>query len=312
MNIPQLCRYHFILEARDNLDLPEYKGSTFRGGFGHAFRKVVCMMAREDCGDCGLKGRCIYKYVFETEPPEGTEKLRNLKDIPRPFVLEPPLESKQFYRPGEPLVFNLILIGKAIEYLSYFIYTIEHMGTVGIGFRKGRYRLREVRASDGGGLIFSDGRLHTDNPVAIAEAALTERAGKLASGATAIIRFETPTRIVSDDSLQATPDFSHLVRSLLRRLGNLLQFHCSMEPDWDFRELIESAEGVRTNSAGLEWSDRERYSNRQQKRVPFGGMVGTMVCHGALAPFALPLVLGEYVHVGKNTTFGFGKYSIMM
>jgi hypothetical protein len=39
----KLALFHFFLKARDRLILPVYKGSTFRGAFGHAFKKVVCV-----------------------------------------------------------------------------------------------------------------------------------------------------------------------------------------------------------------------------------------------------------------------------
>ena len=37
-----------------------------------------------------LKNTCSYPYVFETAPLPGSEKLRNLDQIPRPYVIEPP------------------------------------------------------------------------------------------------------------------------------------------------------------------------------------------------------------------------------
>ena len=38
------ARFRIQFEAVDNLLLPEYKGSSFRGCFGHAFREVSCPM----------------------------------------------------------------------------------------------------------------------------------------------------------------------------------------------------------------------------------------------------------------------------
>jgi hypothetical protein len=38
------ARFQFLLQATDRLYLPEYKGSALRGGFGHAFKKVVCAL----------------------------------------------------------------------------------------------------------------------------------------------------------------------------------------------------------------------------------------------------------------------------
>ena len=46
LKLPDLsfAKFRFTLEALETLYLPEYKGFTLRGGFGHSFRKVVCIM----------------------------------------------------------------------------------------------------------------------------------------------------------------------------------------------------------------------------------------------------------------------------
>ncbi len=38
----------FHLQAEDKITKPSYKGSTFRGGFGHAFKKVVGAVRDKD------------------------------------------------------------------------------------------------------------------------------------------------------------------------------------------------------------------------------------------------------------------------
>ncbi len=116
----KLARYRFIIKVLDALHLPPYKGSTFRGGFGHAFKKVVCVTRSRDCGSCLLRERCVYSYVFETPPPPDTIKMRKYPYASHPFVLTPPLEDRTEYEKGEPLSFDLTLIGKGIDFLPYF------------------------------------------------------------------------------------------------------------------------------------------------------------------------------------------------
>ena len=68
-------RYHFFCPLETEAILPPYKGSTFRGVFGHALKKVVCALKRQECPQCLLKEKCVYALVFETQealnPPEG-------------------------------------------------------------------------------------------------------------------------------------------------------------------------------------------------------------------------------------------------
>jgi len=145
-------KFILTVTARDSISLPPYKGSTFRGGFGNAFKRIVCIGRNKECETCLLKSRCIYVYIFETPPPEDTVIMRKYRTAPHPFVIEPPMsprfterngnplaDTKTIFEPGEKLSFSLILIGKAIDSLPYFIYTFEELGNSGIGKGRGRY-----------------------------------------------------------------------------------------------------------------------------------------------------------------------------
>ncbi|MHB8092928.1 MAG: hypothetical protein ACYDH8_15215 [Syntrophales bacterium] len=67
-----LGRYCFSLTFNDDAALPEYKGSTFRGIFGHSLKKVVCALKHQECADCLLREKCVYSIVFET--PAGAAR----------------------------------------------------------------------------------------------------------------------------------------------------------------------------------------------------------------------------------------------
>ena len=90
----ELVRFVLTLRALDVIELPPYKGSTFRGGFGTAFKKVVCTIKGTECDNCLLKSKCIYSYIFETPPPEDYEILRKYENAPHPFIIIA-IESKK-------------------------------------------------------------------------------------------------------------------------------------------------------------------------------------------------------------------------
>ena len=303
-------KFSFHLEARDTIILPPYKGSTFRGGFGHAFKRIVCSARRRSCDECLLRKRCIYIYVFDTPPPEGSEVLRKYTNVPHPFVIEPPLDPGRIYAPGEPLVFSLVLVGRATEYLPYFIYTFEELGDIGIGKGRGRYRLTKVVQNGCGGetavYSASEKALSADRRT-LTPADLPTDHGE---NTTLTLRFLTPARIISRGSLVVDLEFHHLVRSLLRRVSSLTYFHCSSRLELDFRGMIESAAAVTTVERRLRWYDWERYSARQATRMKMGGVVGAVRFRGKLHDF-MPLVrIGEFLHVGKGTSFGLGRYMV--
>ena len=66
---------------------------------------------------------------------------------------------------------------------------------------------------------------------------------------------------------------------------------------------------VRSRPA-LRWYDWQRYSNRQQQSMHLGGAIGDWHL-GDLAPeHARALHIGQWLHLGKNTTFGLGRYTL--
>jgi CRISPR/Cas system endoribonuclease Cas6 (RAMP superfamily) len=60
----------------------------------------------------------------------------------------------------------------------------------------------------------------------------------------------------------------------------------------------------------LYWHDWERYSNRQETRMKMGGFMGEITYEGDFEPFLPYIRLGEYMHVGKGSSFGLGRYEV--
>jgi CRISPR-associated endoribonuclease Cas6 len=310
----RFARFHFFLRALENINLPAYKGSTLRGGFGHAFKKVVCVNRERICGTCLLKEKCVYSYVFETPPPSGASKMKKYPYVPHPFVITPPLEEKRQYRQGETLCFELTLIGKTIDFLPYFIYTFDELGQIGIGRGRGKYKLEELRNStnrNGGETIYSAAdKILRQNIQSVGLDEIFESFSPPSLPGSLTINFITPTRLKFEGKLTPTLEFHVLIRNMLRRISLLSYFHCGEELDLDYRSLIEESLSIRVKKSNLHWFDWERYSNRQDTRMMMGGFLGSVTFEGEIEPFLPFLLLGEYIHVGKGTSFGLGKYNI--
>lgn len=306
--------FQFTINPVEPIILPAYKGSTLRGGFGFAFKRVVCAIRNKECMDCLLKEKCIYSYVFETPPPSDTKIMRKYKSVPHPFIISPPDEKKRGYKPGDTISFGLTLIGKAIDYLPYFIYAFDELGKIGIGKGKAKYTLQSVLC-DGKMIFDSESKtIKPFKPTAIDIGIPTIRKWNKESlfNTKLTLNFLTPTRILFDGHLTLDLEFHIFIRNLMRRLSLLSYFHCNTEPsEWDFRGTIEKAKLVRVIKKNLRWHDWQRYSGRQETRLKMGGFLGDITFEGNIEPF-LPLIsAGEILHVGKGTAFGLGKYSII-
>ena len=315
----RVVMYRLTLTARDTLHLPPYKGSTLRGGFGTMFRRVCCTMRERECKRCTLHPTCPYGYIFETAPPPGSEKLRVLDNIPRPFVLEPPLEAKTEYAPGETMEFGLVLVGRAVEFFPYFVVTFRELGELGIGRGRGRYRLSKIQAvhpwrGEQEEVFHGDSAMVKNSRLLVTAEDLRLQVERLQGARSLSLQLITMARLKYEDDLTDRLEFHVLVRALLRRLSTLSYFHHGVPLELDFRGLIGQAEGIRLVRHQTRWVDWERYSRRQDRRMTLGGLVGEVTYEAEEEgnfDVYLPLLLwGELVHVGKNATFGLGQYRI--
>lgn len=319
-------KYVFSCKFNDNAVLPEYKGSSFRGVFGYALKKVVCALKREDCAGCLLRSRCIYAFVFETRshiaaqtapailsPDNGRSRKPRIVAPPHPYVIEPADDNRTRYNPGDTFDFSLLLFGPANDYLPYFIYAFDQIGQLGIGKRidgkRATFALMHVISGEN--IVYSSGNgriiegdfteiLPTDGP----------RDSGAESAAGLEIRLVTPLRVKFENHLEASLPFHILIRAALRRISSLSAAYGGGEPAFDYPGLVARARNVETAPSSLHWFDWKRYSNRQDQAMLMGGMIGKVRYEGQFAEFIPLLEFCEKAHLGKQTAFGLGKISL--
>ena len=155
------------LRLLEDAVLPSYKGGMLRGGFGYAFQRASCPQVCWGAShSCAVSTLCPYRWVFETPHPPGVSHLHDLQDVPRPFVIEPPIDDRTRYAAGDPLEFGLVLLGRGVEHLPYFLFGFEQLGRMGLGRVHARARLERVEALAAwqvvGPVIYQDRRVLAD------------------------------------------------------------------------------------------------------------------------------------------------------
>ena len=306
----RFAKFRLGLKPLETLYLPSYPGSTFRGGLGNVFKKTLCVSRDRKCENCILKDQCAYSYCFES--PAGDKEKARSSHWPHPYLLEPSAEGKTTYQKGEEINLNLMLIGKGMDFLPYFVFVFDELGKSGIGKGRHKYQLEKVESMyDEGDYrpIYEEGYLSSDYKIITFEEILKEVSSHKDGRIT--VKFLTPTRILLNGHLiRKEMNFSTFMNRLVGRISLLSQCHCG-ETTFHFGDLLERAGMVKTTNVNLDWQEPERYSSRQKASMKMGGFVGQITFEGDVREFVPIIKLGEYIHVGNLTSFGLGKYEII-
>lgn len=303
------AKFRFTLRVNSPMVLPPYKGAVFRGAFGNSFKRLVCIAPKADCSLCSLRENCLYVSIFEAHPPQDCLDAGKFSQAPRPYVLNPPLTSRQSFRPGEELAFELVLIGPAIKAFPYFLQIVMDMGRLGLGRRRGQYEVLSVDQirDRTRSTVYRSGRsiLNAFEPEEGPDNCLEDELRSLT------LNFLTPLRLKERGNLLTRLTFSLLFRSLAQRLTLLAGFYGLGTKIPFFTPIVDSADAVTTTAHHLHWYDWERYSRRQDDTMKFGGLKGKITFSGQLGPFLPFLRLGETINLGQATSFGLGKYCLL-
>jgi hypothetical protein len=288
-----------------------------RGGFGYAFRRSSCSPACHDLKQaCALDTICPYRWVFETPRPPAVGPLHDLKDVPRPFVIEPPDDQRTLLPAGTGLEFGLVLIGRGVRYLPFFLTSFEHLAAMGLGRRQAKARLERVEAlapfAPVGQLIYQDGRaMDTSSQLPLIDApAITTHAAQLPPDLQ--LHFVTPLRVKHQGSFLNRFDLPAIVQAICWRLSALTTFHGDGPWPVAFRDLVERAGEVDVSASTLHWVDLERRSSRgpDYQTMQLSGLMGRVEVRGVPLALRELLLLGSLAHIGKATVFGNGGYLV--
>lgn len=302
-----------LLEATT---LPPFKGALLRGGFGYAFQRASCAQSCWGHAErCTATLLCPYRWVFETPHPAGVAHLHDLQDVPRPFVIEPPLDHKRHYAAGDALEFGLILIGKGIDFLPYFLVGLEGLGEAGLGRARTPACLERVEVLEPfrpvGVPVYQDRQVREPAELPLLNLAeLPVHAAALPAD----LRLELPTplRVKARGVFIEHLDLAAIVQAICWRIAALAVFHGPGPWNADYRPLVAAARAVRIERADVRWADWERTSTRggQPRSMKLGGLIGSALLRAVPLDVRTALLAASVLHVGKACVFGHGRVAV--
>lgn len=291
-------KFTIALELETNRGISSFLTATIRGGFGITLRRLVCPTIDLQCSECLLRNSCVYCYVFETVPSADSPRLKNYRSLPHPFTL--------WCRQNENVVsIELLLIGKAIRYLPYFIYTLRKLGSQGLGKDRLRYRIESVKTDDR--IVYtseSDAVSEDFSPDILKFGNGPEQQGSV------MLDFYTPMLLRSNGKFVHGFELYPFLSTLLRRVTSVYTIHCDGQNLDDGRAILDRWMSTLNASDCMTLEKNRRYSTRQGRKIDYDGFTGSVRLTGDIGSVMSYLRAGEILAVGKNTAFGFGRYNV--
>ena len=324
------AKFSIFFRVIKGFELPMFSGSAFRGIFGRALQLVAFKMSPK-CQSCFIVQDCQKKYLLDYifNPSSDHPLLVNVdnhgrKDqLAKPYILDPP--EAGLYLPDNLVKLDFIMVGHSVQYFPFVACAFSMIHKFNYwssdhSDQQGKVRLENIVdgfAENEGDMVVFDGRLdRIVGPAQIYDFDLVKNHVEMLydypSNDTMLqIRFLSPFRYKQDNKLGVPLDFKIFMARILDRIEQL-SVHSPLTEPINKHAILDAAAQVKTEKSSLQWHDWERYSSRQNSRMKFGGYLGDIAFSGNLIPFLPYIKMGEFLHVGKQTTFGLGKYSVMV
>ena len=309
--VPQLAlmRYRLRFRSRGGALPSGFLGSAWRGAFGHALRRTVCIRGLPPtCEGCALLGSCVYPRTFESRPPAGAKKLALYPTAPNPYVIEP---ASDWDAKDDTFNLGVTLFGQANDDAPTVLQALAHAGREGLTHARVVLDLVEAQAEH---FSADSGRWTTiQSANGDLKAVPVHEMFTPPAPAAVRVRLLSPLRVRRDGRYVRPSefDFRTFAANLLRRFSLLTYFFGGAPLETDFAALLRDSEGVELEDAQLCWRELSRRSSRQRAVIPMGGLGGAFTVYTPqLASFWPCLWLGQWTHVGKGCTMGLGRYAL--
>src|SRR5437660_1683477 len=120
----------FTTQVVTPLEVDNHCGSALRGNIFQAVWERFCNnKASPTCAVCPLHAMCPVSALVA---PLREENERG-RDIPRPYIILPPLGQARRYQPGDTLIFGLTLFGSIVQLLPYIMLSLKTLEAKGLG-----------------------------------------------------------------------------------------------------------------------------------------------------------------------------------
>ena len=293
-------KLHFTIQFVEDTVLPKNKVSALRGGMGQMLLRLNCIRDR-NCDFCDFESECIVRRMMYSQLSQKPDYMKQGDSLG--YVFECDNYEESFYA-GDELRFNLILLGKNIVYFQQYLQAFTYLGIEGIGKNHSKFIILQITNSKNK-VIYEDNRVYMENYTIQKVIEYVDYRMKMNRNEHTII-FPAPLTVKYRGEFIREFNMDAIVAAIIRRIHMLDCFEdlelASLEkpdliPNWNSIEVIDTYVN--------------RYSSTHDDRVKLRGIRGSMYIQELDENLKMLLLAGELIHIGKNTSFGFGKYTLV-
>jgi CRISPR/Cas system endoribonuclease Cas6 (RAMP superfamily) len=216
-----------------------------------------------------------------------------------PYIIR---DIREIKRHSSEIQVEFTLFGFITQHMDKVIPSIIEMSRFPIIFEGRKISFYTERIVDQSGKLVFDQKKHIICHPTIFSMELTPEISNRVK-----MRFDTPLRIKHNNIFMRSFLFDPIILSLYRRLVYLNEHFNNSELKLSQYEINDQ---IVISSSQFKWEERPRKSLVKDQVMSLGGLLGEVELSN-VDPYTYQLLkLGEIVQVGKQTSFGLGKYTM--
>jgi len=301
--------------------LVRHKASAIRGGIGEMLLRSHCIQSHRDCEKCAFRSECIVQRMLRSDFESLPASMHTGDSVGYIIFCQ---DGREDFRAGDTLSFELLLFGKNIIYFSEYIHAIYALGMQGLGKYNSRFGILEIKNLYGQPILQGNDicmerycwqtlgeyiryRREKLEKQKSTDAYITEQSMGKNHALQVQIRFVSPLSLKYKGEFQKHIQSEAFAHGLWRRLYILSCF----ENLCDGGRVPEMPSGIpAVEEESIYPQSVPRYSRRKEEHMKLRGIQGTAGLREISEEWWDLLLAGEVVQIGKNTSFGFGRYRL--
>ena len=295
-------KLHFTFGITEDTILPRYKASAIRGGIGEMLLRANCIRDR-DCDNCDFETECIVRRTMYSKMEIQPEFMSSGDSVGYVTECE---DYREEFREGDELRFNLLLFGKSIVYFSQYLNAIYALGVDGIGKYHSRYRIISVKNTMNEDILMNNEIIMARYKVnSITDYIAFRRRQVKDKPLKGEIRFQTPVTVKYRGEIITNFAIEPIYEAAKRRVYILDCFEGIESDVMEQKPILPVVKKEEHHNVSV-----RRYSNHQDNAMMLHGIQGSLTLENIPDGMLDVLFAGELMHIGKNTSFGFGRYRV--